>query len=57
MRKHAPVSGVIRRHFAIGIMCGERLFRLRSWKRYPLVWKLKNDWGFGIGPILIWSGR
>ena len=56
-KKHAPVSGVIRRHFAIGVMCGERLFKRRSWKKYPLFWKLKNDWGFRIGPILIWSGR
>ncbi|QJD49788.1 hypothetical protein SEA_CLUBPENGUIN_64 [Streptomyces phage ClubPenguin] len=57
MKKRALVSGVVRRNFAIGMMCGESWYRLSSWRNYPLVWKLKNDWGFGIGPILIWSGK
>lgn len=40
----------------IAMMCGERWYRRSSWQNYPLFWKLKRGWGFGIGPILIWDG-
>jgi hypothetical protein len=43
--------------FAVGVMCGERLFSIRSWRNYSLLWKLRGSWGFGIGPILIWDGK
>jgi hypothetical protein len=38
----------------VGVMCGERLYRLSSWKTYPLFWR--SRFGFGIGPILFWDG-
>jgi hypothetical protein len=41
---------------AIGVMCGERLFRLHSWRTYPIVWKPKGSWGIGVGPLLFWNG-
>lgn len=45
----------------IKMMCGEKLFRLNSWKIYPLLWSLSKKTngeakGLGIGPILIWDG-
>lgn len=43
--------------FAIGTMCGECWYRRSSWQNYPLLWKLKGNWGFGIGPVLIWDGK
>lgn len=42
--------------FAIGTMCGERWYKIQSWRNYPFFWKLTGSWGFGIGPILIWDG-
>lgn len=46
-----------KRRAAVGVMCGEHVFRLSSWKTYPLFWKPKGCWGLGIGPILFWDGN
>lgn len=42
---------------AVGVMCGERWYALRSWKAYPFIWKPKKTRGLGIGPILFWKGN
>lgn len=36
----------------IGLYCGERLWRARSWKRYGLF--KHTGTGFSIGPVLFW---
>lgn len=41
--------------YHVGPFCGERIFRLRSWKSYPFFKKSSN--GFSIGPILFWREK
>lgn len=40
-----------------GTYCGERWYRISSWKAYskPLIKKLQWDKGFQVGPFLFWK--
>lgn len=58
IRRH-PLQ-VVGNGWAIGVstFCGERWYRLSSWKAYskPLIKRLGVwDTGFRIGPILFWK--
>lgn len=44
------------RRVAIALFCGERWYRLSSWRNYPLFRKFKKTPGFHIGPIMFWDG-
>ena len=37
----------------VGVFCGERLWRLSSWRRNPGVHR--NSVGFSVGPILVYK--
>jgi len=41
--------------YHIGPFCGERIFKLRDWKRRGLFSKVGS--GFAIGPIFFWKEK
>ena len=42
-----------KRRWRVGVECGQRWWRLRSWRRCRLFRRLPSGAGFAVGPIMV----